>query len=349
MDRAMLHRLLQTPAPSSAEAPAARMWREAAREFADEVYADVHGTSYAVLLGEKPRVMLAGHIDEIGIMVTYIDEQGFLSFDAIGGWDVQVLVGQRVRLQGRQGEVIGVIGRPPIHTLESDEREKAPKIHQLWIDIGVRDAASARELVRVGTVGVIDAPVYELPNDRFVSRSLDNRIGSFIVLEALRLLAADRPPIGVTAVAAAQEEIGGTGALTAAYRLKPAVALVVDVTFTTDTPQSSRARFGDVSLGSGVVLSPGSANSPLVLERLVQIAEEQQIPYTMQAFPRFTSSDADEIVRARRGVATAVLSVPCRYLHSPNEMVAMADVAHIIRLITAFVPTVQTEDEFIPG
>lgn len=237
-----LKRLLDTPGPSGFEAGAARVWREEAQGFADRVDADVSGNSIALLNeGGSPRVMLAGHIDEIGVMVTHIDEEGFLYFEGIGGWDPQVLVGQRVRVLARSAEVIGVIGRKPIHLIKAEEKEQATKLKELWIDIGARnrDAAAARG-VRVGDPGVLDARLIELGDGLIASRSIDNRIGAFVVLEALRLLAEDggRPQAQVAAVATAQEEIGyhGGGARTSAYRLEPDVALVVDVTFATDSP-----------------------------------------------------------------------------------------------------------------
>ncbi|NTU81848.1 MAG: M42 family metallopeptidase [Chloroflexales bacterium] len=346
---AFLKRLLGTPGPSGDEDAAARAWREEARTFADSVSADVSGNSYAVLEGAGPRVLLAGHIDEIGVMVTYIDESGFLSFGAVGGWDAQVLVGQRVRLLGPAGEVIGVIGKKPIHLLKPDERGQASTIERMWIDIGVASRDEALSLVQVGTAGVIDAPLYELPQGRLVSRSLDDRVGAFIVLEALRLLSQDRPRATVAAAATTQEEITFAGAMTAAFSFEPHVAIAVDVTFATDHPESDKRQYGDVKLGGGPVLSRGSANSPRVYRRLVETAEREQIAYTLQMSPRYTGTDADAIFKARGGVATGVVSIATRYLHSPNEMVALADVEQAARLIAAFVRGIEREDEFIPA
>ncbi len=343
-----LKQLLSTPGPSGDEEAAARVWRAEARGFADSVYADVSGNSYAVLDGPGPRILLAGHIDEIGLMVTYIDDEGFLGFGAVGGWDAQVLVGQRVRLLGPAGEVIGVIGKKPIHLLKPDERSQASTIEKMWIDIGAASRAEAAALVRVGTVGVIDAPLYELPNGRLVSRSLDDRVGAFVVLEALRLLSQDRPKARVAAVATTQEEITFAGAMTAAFSFDPHVAIAVDVTFSTDPPESEKRQHGDVRLGGGPVLSRGSANSPLVFRRLTEVAEREQIPYSLQMTPRYTATDADAIHRARGGVATGVVSIPTRYLHSPNEMVSLSDVEQAARLIAAFVRSVESEREFIP-
>lgn len=340
--------LLSTPGPSGDEAAAAQVWRDEARTFADSVRADVRGNSYAFLHGDGPRVLLAGHIDEIGIMVSYIDDHGYLFFSSVGGWDAQVLVGQRVRLLGHQGEVVGVIGKKPIHLLRGDERDKASKIESMWIDIGSTSRDETLDRVQVGCVGVIDAPLYELPHQRIVSRSLDNRIGAFTVLEALRLLAQDRLYASVAAVATTQEETSFTGATTAAFSFDPHVALVVDVTFATDHPDADKRQYGDVQLGGGPVLSRGAANSPLVYERLLEIARRENIPYSLQITPRSTGTDADAIHKARGGVATGVISIPNRYMHSPNEMVDLRDVENAARLIAAFVRSLRSAEEFIP-
>jgi putative aminopeptidase FrvX len=346
---AFLKRLLSTPGPSGEEAAAARIWREEARRFADTVYADVSGNSYALIQGAGPRVLLVGHIDEIGLMVSYIDDSGYLSFAAIGGWDAQVLVGQRVRLLGHAGEVLGVIGKRPIHLLKPDERSQASTIERMWIDIGVDSRDEALERERVGCVGVIDAPLYELPHGRIVSRALDNRIGAFTVLEALRLLSLDRPVASVAAVATTQEEITFAGAATAAFSFDPQVAIAVDVTFATDHPESDKHQHGDVKLGGGPVLARGSANSPLVYARLAEVAAREDIAYSVQITPRYTGTDADAIHHSRGGVATGVVSIPNRYMHSPNEMVALSDVQAAAQLIAAFVRSIASVDEFIPA
>ncbi len=343
-----LKRLLSTPGPSGDEAAPARVWREEAASFADSVRADVRGSAFAVLEGGAPRVLLAGHIDEIGLMISYIDDDGFLSFQGIGGWDSQVLVGQRVRLLSQQGDVIGVIGKKPIHLMKSEEREKVSKIEDLWIDIGARSRAEAQERLRIGGVGVIDAPIYDFPNGRVVSRSIDDRIGAFTVLEALRLLAQDRPQATVAAVATSQEEITFAGATTAAFSFEPQVAIAVDVTFATDHPGADKKQHGDVKLGGGPVLGRGSANSPVVFEMLLDIAKREEIPYSIQINPRYTGTDADAIHISRGGVATGVISIPNRYMHSPNEMIELADVENAARLIAAFVRSLTAETDFVP-
>ncbi|MFP4623851.1 MAG: M42 family metallopeptidase [Gemmatimonadota bacterium] len=346
-----LSRLLDAPGPSGFEARAARVWRSEAESIADEVTADVSGNSLAMLRGGCPRVMLAGHIDEIGLMVTHVDDEGYLYFEGIGGWDPQVLVGQRVKLLSQGGDVTGVIGKKPIHLIKGDEKEKASKIEDLWIDIGAKDREAVRERgVRVGDPAVIDAPMVELDGDRIASRAIDNRVGAFVVLEALRLLAADRPGATVTAVATSQEEIGysGGGARTSAYRLEPDVAVVVDVTFATDAPGVEKKELSDHKLGGGPVLGRGSAAHPVVFERLVEAAEREGIPYTIAAQGRFTATDADAIYLSRAGVATGLISVPNRYMHSPNEVVSRSDLERAARLLAAFVRGLTEDTDFVP-
>jgi endoglucanase len=348
MDLSFLKNLLHAPSPSGDEIAAARLWRTEAATFADTVTTDVLGSSFAVLEGGAPRVLLAGHIDEIGLMISYIDDEGYLYFSGVGGWDPQVLVGQRIRLLGKQGEVIGVIGKKPIHLMKPADRENASKIDELWIDIGVKDRAEAAELVRIGTPCIIDAPVYEFPNGRLVSRGIDNRIGAFAVLEALRLLAKDRPEATVAAVATTQEEITFAGAHTSAFSFAPDAAIAVDVTFATDNPSADKKQHGDVKLGGGPVLARGSANSPVVFQMLCDIAEREQIPYAVQINPRYTGTDADAIHVARGGVATGVISIPNRYMHSPNEMIALSDVEATARLIAAFVRSLSSSTNLRP-
>jgi endoglucanase len=348
-----LRRLLDTPGPSGFEAAVARVWREEAERVADRVEADVTGNSIAyVNEGGSPRVMLAGHIDEIGVQITHIDEQGFLYIEGIGGWDSQVLIGQRIRVLTRSEEVLGVIGKKPVHLIKGEEKEKATKITDLWLDIGAKDrAAVAARGVRVGDPGVIDARLVELGEGLIASRSIDNRIGAFVVLEALRLLAGNRPAAQVAAVATTQEEIGyhGGGARASAHRVDPQVAIVVDVTFATDSPGMEKKELGEHRIGGGPVLSRGSAVHPVVFERLVIAAERENIPYTIAASPRFTSTDADAIYLSRNGVATGLVSVPNRYMHSPNEIVSVDDLHRAARLIAAFVGDLDADTDFVPS
>ena len=352
MNPSFLRKLLDAPGPSGFEVRPARVWRGEAERFADAVSVDVNGNSTASINPEgMPRVMMAGHVDEIGLQVTHIDEKGFLYVDEIGGWDAQVLVGQRVRILARGGDVIGVIGKKAIHLIKPDERKKASATRDLWVDVGAedRDAAQAMGL-RVGDPMVLDQGMIELAGDRIASRAIDNRIGAFVVLEALRMLSDDRPGAGAFAVATAHEEIGyqGGGARSSAFALEPHVALVVDVTFSTDVPDVPKKELGEHEVGGGPVLSRGSAAHPVVFERLVEVAEAEGIPYSMQASPRATRTDADGIHLTRTGVPTGLVSVPNRYMHSPNEVVSMSDLENTARLLAAFVRSLDADSDFTP-
>jgi putative aminopeptidase FrvX len=348
-----LKRLLDTPGPSGFETAPARIWREEVKGFADDVKADVHGNSIAALNPKgAPRLMLAGHIDEIGLQVTHVDDEGYLYFGGIGGWDSQVLVGQRVEITGPKGPVPGVIGKQAIHLMKKEDMDKVSKITDLWIDIGAATRAEALERVRVGDPGVLDTRVLELPNGRIVSRSIDNRIGAYVVAEVLRLLKQERPKhAAVFAVATTREEIAwtGGGARTSAVGLDPQVALVVDVTHATDYPGAEKKRAGEHKLGGGPVLARGSSVSPVVFDLLVQCADQEQIPYSVQAAPHDTATDADAIYNALRGIPTGLVSVPNRYMHSPNEMVAVEDLERAARLLAAFARRLDPKLSFIPG
>jgi endoglucanase len=351
-DISFLERLLDAPGPSGFEVRAARVWRGEAEKFADEVEVDVSGNSFASIRGSGgKRVMLAGHIDEIGLQVTHIDKDGYLYVDGIGGWDPQVLVGQRVRILARTGDVVGVIGKKAIHLMTPEDRNQASKIKSLWVDVGATSREEVLELgVRVADPMVMAQHVTRLAGDRIASRAIDNRIGAFVVLEALRLLATSRPVASTTAVATVQEEIGhsGGGARTSAYVLEPDVALVVDVTFSTDVPDVEKKELGEHELGGGPVLSRGSASHNGVFEALAATAEDEGIPFTIQAAPSATRTDADGIHLTRRGVPTAVISVPNRYMHSPNEVVSVQDLFRAAELIAAFVRRIDEATDFTP-
>ncbi|MGH7694354.1 MAG: M20/M25/M40 family metallo-hydrolase [Gemmatimonadaceae bacterium] len=344
-----LTRLLDTPGPSGFEAAAARAWREEASDFAASVAGDVHGNSIAVANPNgAPTIMLAGHIDEIGLIVTYIDEQGFVYVSPIGGWDPQVLVAQRIRFQGVAGDVYGVVGKKPIHLIKQEEREKAAKLPELWIDIGANSRDAAQQMLRIGDPGVIDARLLRLPNNRIASRSIDDRIGAFVVLEALRRYAENPGAARVVAVATTQEEIGylGGGALPGATRVNPAMAIVVDVTFATDSPGIDKKEVGECALGGGPAFARGSVISPVVFGLLIDAARRLNVPHTVRAVGRNTSTDADAIHIAREGVATALVGVPNRYMHSPNEMVSLDDVDRTADVIAETCRTVTPSTDF---
>jgi endoglucanase len=345
---AFLKRLLDTPGPSGFESAPAKVWRDEARAFAD-VSNDVAGNSMAIVHPDgSPTIMLAGHIDEIGVIITYIDDEGYLFISGIGGWDPQVLVGQRIRISGRDGDVFGVIGKKPIHVIKPDDRKKASEMTDLWIDIGAESREDAERRVSVGDPGVIDSRTIDFPNDCIVSRSIDDRIGAFIVLEALRRYASQPAAARVVAVATTQEEIAyqGGGARISATRLAPQMAIVVDVTHATDFPTAEKKEHGHHKIGGGPVLTRGSIISPVVYGLLRDTAARLAIPHTIHAAGRESWTDADAIHVARDGVATALLSIPNRYMHSPNEMVSLEDLDRAATLIAETCRTVTGATDF---
>ncbi len=335
----LLQALITTPGPSGHEAGAAKVWRDSCSRFADDVRGDRVGSSMARVpgTGDGPTLAIIGHIDEIGVHVSHIEEEGHLRFGEVGGWDPIVLVGQRVRIATRGGDVIGVIGRKPIHLIKSDERDKAPKVKDLHIDIGAKDADDAREMVRIGDVGVIDVAPVELPNGRVVSRSMDNRVGCYVAAEAARIVAADGgAPGDVMALAVAQEETTFAGARTSAFGLDPDLAIAVDVTFATDQPGIELGPITKHPLGSGPVIARGTTLHPRVTELLHETAEKQELPFTVESLGRGTGTDADAVHATRTGIPTGLVSVPLRYMHSPVELVSLADIQVAAELIAAF-------------
>jgi putative aminopeptidase FrvX len=351
-DISFLEKLLDAAGPSGFETRPARVWRAEAETFADDVHVDVTGNSSAVVNpGGSPRVMLAGHIDEIGLQITHIDDDGFIYIDEIGGWDPQVLVGQRVSILGKNADVTGVIGKKAIHLMTPEDRTKASETKKLWVDVGASSSEEVAALgIRVGDPMVVSQRMVRLAGDRIASRAIDDRVGAFVVLEAIRMLSDDPPAACATAVATVQEEIDytGGGARSSAYAVQPDVAIAVDVTFSTDAPEVEKKELGDHKLGGGPVLSRGSAAHNGVFEMLASVAEEEGIPYTIQASPKATRTDADGIFLTRSGVPTGLVSVPNRYMHSPNEVVCIEDLFHSAKLIAAFIRQLTPETDFTP-
>jgi endoglucanase len=346
---AFLKRLLDTPAPSGYEGPAARVWREEAATFADRVTTDVAGNSMAEINpGGSPTIMLDGHIDEIGLIVQYIDDDGFVYPGPIGGWDPQVLVGQRIRFLGKGGDVIGVIGKKPIHLMKASDRDAASKMTDLWVDIGASNRAEAEGRLSIGDPGVIDSKTIDFPNNRIVSRSIDDRIGAFVVLEALRRYAQNPGSARVVAAATTQEEIAwhGGGALVCTNCINPQMAIVVDVTFATDHPSMEKKEIGDHRIGGGPVLSRGAMISPIVYEMLRSTADRHGVKYSIHAVGRDTSTNADAIHISREGVATGLVSIPNRYMHSPNELVSLEDVDRTSTLLAEVCREVNAKTDF---
>ncbi len=348
----LLRELLTAAGPSGHEEPVARIWREAAGAFA-EVTSDTLGTSFARVRSAEgsPTLALVGHIDEIGLAVTSISESGLLSFATIGGFGAEVLVGQRIRIAGRNGDVRGVVGRRRV-----EQRPGAggggdrPRLEHsdLHVDVGARNREEVEELVRVGDAGVWEGEPLELRNGRVVSRALDNRLGAYVALEVARRVAeAGDAQVDVVAVAAVSEEVGLFGARTSAFSLEPEVAIAIDVTHATDVPGGNPRLSGKVELGSGATIARGPMINTHVFDLLVRIAEEEEIPHTFEVSTRATRTDADQIHVSRGGVPTGLVSIPLRYMHSPCELVCLDDVESVIRLIVGFARRLTREQSYL--
>lgn len=335
----LLDPLLRVPGPSGQEARAAAAWRKLCEPFTAEVDVDVNGSSWARVpgTGGGPSLAVVGHIDEIGVHITHIDDDGFLRFGQVGGWDPVNLVSQRVLIDTRNGTIHGVIGRKAIHLMDDEDRKKVPDLKSLHIDIGAADADEARRLVRIGDTGVLDVEPLEFPNGRIVSRSLDNRVGCFVAARAAQLVAEAGGAAGdLLAMAVVQEEIGLKGAQTAAFRHRPDVAIAIDVTHASDTPGMTLGQDTHHKLGSGPVIERASLLHPGVFERLYEAAEAEGIPYTIASSSRYTGTDADSFTVSRAGIPTGLVSVPLRYMHSSVEMVSVEDMENAARLVAAF-------------
>lgn len=337
LDLDFLRSLLAAPGPSSFESRPASVFRDRATELGLPVQQDAYGSVFAIAgEGRRPRLLLSGHIDEIGLLISHVDDKGFAWFQGIGGWDAQQLVGQRVRIAGRNGDVVGLIGKKPIHLMEPEDRKKPSKLEDLWIDVGAKDQDDALEVVVPGDVAVIEQPLIELRNGRLASKAIDDRIGAYTALEAARRAASADLACEVVASATVQEEIGGVGAAAASFGLEPDVAIAIDVTHATDVPGIAARKEGEHALGSGPELSIGSYVHRGVFEALRACAEAEGIATTVGVAPRRTATDADHLARARAGTPTAVVSIPNRHMHSPNEMIDPDDVEAVIALLVAF-------------
>jgi len=344
-----LKRMLSSPSPSGYEQPVQRIWCEYTGKFAD-VRLDSHGNAIGVVnAGGGPRLMLAGHCDEIGFMVKYIDDEGFLYFSAMGGFDQSIIPGRRVVVHTAHGPVPGVIGKVPIHLMSGEERDKPSRIKDLCIDIGAKDRGEAESLVTIGDVVTYSYDYMELRNGLAVARGFDDRIGSFIVAEALRRLSkSGRLKAEVHGVSTVQEEIGLRGARTSAFGIDPEVALATDVTHATDYPGVNKKLVGDIRLGGGAVIARGPNINPRVFDLLVGTAEKHDIPYQIEGIPRGTGTDANAIQLTRAGVATGLVSIPLRYMHTPVETLAMRDVDHVIDLMVKFAEALEPDTDFTP-
>jgi putative aminopeptidase FrvX len=342
-----LRRLIETPSPSGYESPIQQVVREYVSPFADEVRTDVHGNCIAVKNpGGRMRVMLAGHCDQIALSVQHIDEDGYLYVISIGGWDVPILLGQRVTVWTDSGPVPGVIGRKPIHLLDEEERKKVPKLKELWVDIGAASKEEAAQLVRIGDPVTVPLVFQVLRNERAVGPAMDDKCGAWVVMEALRRADPQKLRVALYAVSTVQEEVGLRGAMTSTFGIEPQVGLAVDVTHATDCPTVEKKEEGDIRLGKGPVVYRGPNFHPKVVRLLVETAQAHGIPVQMGASGKPPGTDAAVMQVSRAGVATGLVSIPNRYMHTPVEMISLTDLDHAAQLLARFVESLDPAMSF---
>uniref|UniRef100_A0A7C4UH28 M42 family peptidase n=1 Tax=candidate division WOR-3 bacterium TaxID=2052148 RepID=A0A7C4UH28_UNCW3 len=343
-----LRELVDNPSPSGYEEPVAKVWRKRLEGIAQRIYGDLHGNSIAVINDEKkPKIMIAGHCDEIGLMINYIDEQGFLYFRSVGGYDRHILPGSRVKIWTKEGGILGVIGRKAIHFLEEEEKNKVAKLENMWIDIGAKNKKEAEEIVSIGDVATIDCYFEELKTGPFIARGFDDRIGAFVAAETLVELKKRNVKNAVYAVATVQEEVGLRGATTSTYHINPDIGFAVDVEFTSDHPDTNKRILGDVKLGEGPVVLRGANINPRLFELIIKTAKEENIKIQIMASPRGTGTDANIMQLTRGGVATAVIGIPNRYMHTPVEMIHPDDVDGAIKLLTEVILRIKNREDFV--
>jgi len=344
-----LTKLVTTPSPSGFEQEVQKVCRDYVTPYVDKVHKDVHGNQFAVRNPDAGlRVMLAGHVDEIGLMVNSIDDNGFLSFVGIGGVDTAVLGAQRVLVHGAKGPVPGVVGRTAIHLIESKDRGKPLKMHEMWIDIGAKDKKDAGKVVAIGDPVTIDIGFTALRDNKVVARGFDDRIGAFVIIEAMRLLAKRKIDCAVYCVTTVQEEIGLRGATTSSYGCDPHVGLAVDVGHAIDYPSADPKKHGDLKIHAGPIIGRGPNINPIVYRKLVQVAKANKIPYQVGAEPRGTGTDANAIQLSRCGVAAGLISIPNRYMHSPVELLSLKDAENAAKLVAEWICSLKSGINLIP-
>ncbi len=349
-----LQKLLDTPSPSGFERPIQDIVRDWAHAYADEVRTDRHGNVIAVKYpagganASLPRVMLAGHCDQIALMVQHIDDNGFLYVQPMGGWDMQILLGQYLTVWAKGGPVTGVIARRAPHLMTADERNKVPQFTDVWIDIGAKDRKDAEELVCSGDPVTFALGYRPLRNGLSASPGMDDKVGLWTVMETLRLMQGHELKVPVYCVSTVQEEIGLRGATTSAYGIDPTIGIAVDVCHATDTPGNDKKLLGDTRLGGGPVLYRGPNINPRVYDHLHASAKAKEIGVQLRGVPRATGTDANAIQLSRAGVATGLVGIPNRYMHSPVEVVSLADLEHAAQLLAEFCLTLTPEMDWTP-
>jgi len=348
-----LEQLLDAPSPSGYEQPAQRVFRDYVAPYCDEITTDVMGNVFAHVAGkgkDLPKVMVVGHTDEIGLQVKYIDDHGFLYFAAVGGVDAHLTPGKRVNIHTTHGPLVGVIGKKPIHLMDAKDRETVVKLEAQYIDIGAKDKKEAQKLVRVGDAVTFESSFTRLHGDRVASRGFDDKAGCFVVAEVLRLVKASGKKLNVDlyGVSSVQEEIGLRGGTTSCYTVNPDVGICVEVDFSTDQPDVEKKHNGEVALGKGPILTRGANINPPLFDLLVATAEKEKIAVQHTANPRATGTDANVMQISRGGVATALVKIPLRYMHTPVETISLGDLEDAAKLIVAALGRITSKAEFIP-
>lgn len=351
-DYSFLQELIAAPSPSGYEQPAQRVFRRHVEPVVDALETDVMGNVIGRIdadAAEAPKVMLAGHCDEIGFMVKYIDDDGFLFFAPIGGVDAHLVPGQRVDVHTAEGPVRGVVGKKPIHLMESKERDEVVKFKDQFIDIGCPDKKSAEELVSIGDPVTFSYGIERLQGERVTSRAFDDKMGAWIVGRVLQEVSRQKPPVNFYGVSTVQEEIGLRGATTSSYGIDPDVGIAVDVGFSSDAPGLEMKEIGEVRLEKGPVIARGANINPALFDLLVATARDENIPYQVSGFPRATGTDANVMQLARSGVATGLVKVPLRYMHSPSEVLSLIDLENTVKLLRAAIYRISDSRMFIPN
>lgn len=336
---AFLVDLLHARSPSGAEFEAQKVFDTHVKPAADSYAKDALGNRLATLNPKgDPVLMLAGHMDELGLIITFVNKDGFIYFDTIGGHDRTVISGRRVVIQTANGPVKGVTGKRAIHLMDEGDRKKVPEIHEIWIDIGARSKKEALERVSIGDTVTYDHEFELIHGSVGTARAFDNKVGAYVVGETLIRLAKARKKLAakLVSVATTQEEIGTRGAITTAYAVNPHVALAVDVGHATDHPDCDQRKYGETKLGGGPIICRGPNINPKVFERLVKAAKKLKIPYQFEADPRPTGTDARALQIGRGGIATGLVSIPLRYMHTPSEIVDLEDVERTVQLFVEF-------------
>jgi len=340
--------LLNARSPSGFEDEARAVVAKYVKKAADSYQVDALGNCHASIGKTGPVLMMAGHIDELGLMIKHVDEKGFLYFDVIGGHDRSMISGRRVHVLSSKGIVKGVTGKRAIHLMSPEDRKKVPQLHQMWIDIGAKDKQEALSRIRIGDPAVYDHGFEPLHGTLAISRAFDDKTGAYAVNEALlRLCKSRKPSAKVVAVSTSQEEIGVRGATTSAFLSNPDVALVVDVSHATDHPDADHRKYGDFVLGGGPILTRGANVHPLVFERLLECAEKEGIDVQIEADPRPTGTDARAIQVARGGIPTGILGIPLRYMHTPSEVIDLNDLENVVLLLVAFARSLKKGEKFL--